>query len=107
MDKEQFIEEMMAEIKEKHSSSIFESELGSYRSRYYDFYRDNILMHPIKGISSIAGWFSDRQNEFNDEFRRLGIKVKQDPVAPLHDYEHQLKETGMNRLSELEKKLDK
>ena len=107
MDKEQFIEDIMAEIKEKHSSSIFESKLRIYRSRYCDFYRDNILMHPIKGISSIERWFSDRQNEFYEEFRRLGIKVKQDPVAPLHDYEHQLKETGMNRLSELEKKLDK
>jgi hypothetical protein len=107
MDKAQFIKDIMAEIKEKYSSSIFESELGSYRSRYYDFYRDNILMHPTKGFSSIAGWFSERQNEFNEEFRKLGIKVKEDPIAPLHEYEHQLKETGMSRLGELEKKLNK
>jgi hypothetical protein len=33
--------------------------------------------------------------------------VKNDLVAPLHDYEHQLKNLGQRRLSELEKKLGK
>ena len=107
MDKEQYLQQLMAEIKEKYSSSIFESELDEYKSRYYVFFRENILMHPIQGFSSVAGWYSERQIEFYKEFKKLGIKIKENPVSPLHDYEHQLKQTGMNRLSELEKKLDK
>ena len=107
MNKEQFFEEMMAEIKEKHSSSIFESEVNVYLSRYQKFYRENILINPTKGFTAVIGWYSQRKKEFYEEFRKLGIKVKEDPVEPLHDYEHQLKETGMSRLAELEKKLDK
>lgn len=107
MDKEQFFEEMMAEIKEKHSASMFESEVNVYLSRYQKFCRENISPNPAEGFSANWGWHIQRKNEFNDEFKKLDIKVKDDPVEPLHDYEHQLKQTGMGRLSELEKKLDK
>jgi hypothetical protein len=107
MNKEQFFEETMAEIKEKYSASIYVSELNQYIDRYYDFYRENIAMNPTKGFTAVVGWYNQRKNEFYEVFRKLGIKVKQDPIAPLHDYEHQLKESGMNRLSELEKKLNK
>ena len=107
MDKEQFFEEMMAEIKAKYSASMFESEVNLYLDRYQQYYRENILMNPTKGLTAVIGWYSQRKKEFYEEFRKLGIKLKEDPVEPLHDYEHQLKQTGMNRLSELEKKLDK
>ena len=107
MDKEQFFEEMMAEIKAKYSASMFESEVNLYLDRYQQYYRENILINPTKGLTAVIGWYSQRKKEFYEEFRKLGIKVKEDPVAPLHEYEHQLKETGMSRLAELEKKLDK
>ena len=107
MNKEQCFEEMMAEIKAKYSASIFESEVNTYLDRYQQYYRENIAMNPTKGFTAVVGWYHQRKNEFNDEFKKLGIKVKADLVAPLHDYEHQLKQTGMGRLRELENKLDK
>ena len=107
MDKEQYLEELMAEIKEKYSSSMFESELDEYKSRYYDFYRENISPNPAQGFAANMGWHVQRKSEFDDVFKNLGIRVDEDPVEKLHDYEHQLKQTGMSRLSELEKKLDK
>lgn len=107
MDKEQFFEEMMAEIKEKYSSSIFESQVNTYLNRYQQYYRENISPNPAEGFSANWGWYIQRKNEFNDEFKKLDIKVKDDPVATLHEHEHELKKTGMDRLSELEKKLDK
>lgn len=107
MEIEQFFEEMMAEIKAKYSASMFESEVNLYLDRYQQYYRENISMNPTKGLTAVIGWYSQRKKEFFEEFRKLGIKIKEDPVAPLHEYEHQLKETGMSRLGELEKKLNK
>lgn len=107
MKKAQFFEELMARIKEKNITSMLESEVNVYLDRYKQYYRENISMNPSHGFRANMGWHIQRKNEFFDEFNKLGIKVKQDPVAPLHDYEHQLKETGMSRLDELKKKLDK
>ena len=107
MEIEQFFEEMMAEIKANYSASMFESEVNLYLDRYQQYYRENISMNPSHGFTANMGWHIQRKNEFYEEFRKLGIKVKEDPVAPLHEYEHQLKETGMSRLGELEKKLNK
>ena len=63
-----------------------------------------------KKPSGFYGWMSFHDTcraEFNAKFKKIGIAVKEDPVLPLHDYEHQLKDSGLDRLSELEKKLGK
>ncbi len=107
MDKEQYLEELMAEIKEKYSSSILESQVNIYLEQYQQFYRETISPNPAQGFTANMGWHLQRKSEFDDEFKNLGIRVNEDPVEKLHDYENQLKQTGMSRLSELEKKLDK
>ena len=107
MDKEQYLEELMAEIKRQHGSSILESQANIYLRRYEQYYRENISPNPAQGFAANMGWHVQRKSEFDDVFKNLGIRVDEDPVEKLHDYEHQLKQTGMSRLSELEKKLDK
>lgn len=99
------IENLISEIKEKNISSIYESEFDRYVSRYQNYYRENVSANPTRGFTAVVGWYHQRRKEFYEEFKTLGINVKDNPVAPLHDYEHQLKSTGMNRLSELERKL--
>jgi hypothetical protein len=99
------IENLIYEIKSSNISSVYESELNKYVSRYQNYYRENVLTNPTKGFSAVIGWYDQRRKEFYEEFKKLGISIKDDPIAPLHDYEHQLKQTGMNRLSELERKL--
>lgn len=99
------IENLISELKEKNISSMYESELDKYINRYYQYYRENVAMNPTSGFTAVIGWYQQRRKEFYEDFKLLGINVKDNPVAPLHDYEHQLKQTGMNRLSELERKL--
>lgn len=99
------IENLILEIKNSNISSVYESELNKYLSRYQNYYRENVSMNPTKGFTAVIGWYDQRRKEFYKEFKKLGISIKDNPILPLHDYEHQLKQNGMNRLSELEKKL--
>jgi len=99
------IENLIAELKSRNVSSIYEFDLNKYISRYQQYYRENVAMNPTKGFTAVIGWYDQRRKEFYEEFKKIGIHVKDNPVPPLHEYEHQLKQTGMNRLSELERKL--
>jgi hypothetical protein len=106
MSREKFLDDLINQIVERNLSSIFESELKKEISIYLDYCTSLEEKKP----SGFYGWMSFHEkckSEFSIKFKKLGISVKDDPVAPLHDYEHQLKDSGLNRLSELEKKLGK
>jgi len=106
MGQEQFLDDLLSQIKERNLSSVFESELEKERSIYRDYCLSMAEIKPSGFLGSMA-FLLECDNEFNRRFKKLGITVKDDPVPPLHDYEHQLKNSGLSRLSELEKKLGK
>ena len=106
MGQEQFLDDLLRQIKEKNLSSVFESELEKERSVYRDYCLSLVEIKPSGFLGSMA-FHLECDNEFNRRFKKLGIAVKEDPVASLHDYEHQLKDSGLDRLTELEKKLGK
>ena len=100
---EEYLKELIDEIKKTHKSSLLFSELSKYRARYMDYYDKNVSAHPKSGFFQCMGWDAERRNEFHKEFDKLEFKVIEDPIEKLHNYE--LEQTGMNRLSELESKL--
>jgi hypothetical protein len=106
MSREIFLEELIAQIKERNLPSVFESELEKEKSVYRGYCLSIVENKPSGFLGSMA-FHLECDNEFSRRFKKLGITVKEDPVKPLHDYEHQLKDSGLSRLSELEKKLGK
>jgi len=106
MSREKFLDDLISQIAERNLPSIFESDLEKEKS----IYRGYCLSIAENKPSGFLGSWAFRlacDNEFTRRFKKLGIAVKEDPVEPLHDYEHQLKDSGLSRLSELEKKLGK
>ena len=102
MSREKFLDDLITQIAERNLSSILYSDLKIEISIYLDFCTSLEEKKP----SGFYGWmsFHDKcRTEFSNKFKKLGISVKDDPVTPLHDYEHQLKDSGLDRLSELEK----
>ena len=106
MSREKFLYDLISQIAERNLSSIFESDLEKEKTVYRD-YCLSISENKPSGFLGSMTFHIECDNEFSRRFKKLGIYVKDDPVAPLHDYEHQLKDSGLNRLSELEKKLGK
>ena len=106
MSKEKFLDDLMRNIKERNLSSVFESEVVKEKA-VYRTYCLSIAENKPAGFFGSWAFHIECENEFTRRFKKLGITVKDDPVPALHDYEHQLKDSGMERLSELEKKLGK
>ena len=106
MSKEKFLDDLMRNIKERNLSSVFESEVVKEKA-VYRTYCLSIAKNKPSGFFGSWAFHVECENEFTRRFKKLGMTVKDDPVPPLHDYEHQLKDSGMKRLSELEKKLGK
>lgn len=99
-----FLEKLIEEIKQKYEGevSVHHSELREYRDRYYTYCLNQLETRP----SGFFGWVSfsnDTTSKFDEAFNKLNIEIIRDEIEPLHD--HELKQTGMNRLSELESKL--
>lgn len=99
-----FLEKIIDEINQHYEGKTFvhNSDLREYRDRYYTYCLNRLEDKP----SGFFGWVSfsnDTTRKFNEAFYKLNIEIIEDEVLSLHDYD--LKETGMNRLSELERKL--
>lgn len=99
-----YLKELIDEIKKNHKGSLLFSELSQYRARYMDYYDKNVSAHPKGGFFQSMSWDAERRNEFHKEFDKLRLKVVEDPIEKLHDYE--LKSNGLNRLKELESKIN-
>ena len=106
MSREKFLDILISQIAERNLPSIFESDLEKEKSIYRG-YCLSITENKPSGFLGSLGFHFECDNEFSRQFKKLGIAVKEEPVEPLHDYEHQLKNSGLSRLSELEKKLEK
>jgi hypothetical protein len=106
MSQEKFLDDLIIQIAERNLSSIFKSDLEKEKSIYRNYCLSIAENKPSGFLGSMA-FYLECDNEFSRRFKKLGIAVKEDPVEPLHDYEHQLKDSGLSRLSELEKKLGK
>ena len=106
MSREKFLDNLISQIAERNLSSIFESDLEKEKSIYRG-YCLSIAENKPSGFLGSMGFHFQCDNEFSRRFKKLGIAVKEDPVELLHDYEHQLKDSGLSRLLELEKKLGK
>lgn len=97
------LDKLVNEIKQNYGdrTSLYDSELREYRDRYYTHCLNQLEDRP----SGFFGWVSfsnDVTKKFDEELSKLGIKIMEDPIKPLHN--HELKQSGMNRLSELERK---
>ena len=106
MSREKFLDYLISQITKRNLPSIFESDLEKEKSIYRG-YCLSIAENKPSGFLGSWAFHLACDNEFSRRFKKLGIAVKEDPVEPLHDYEHQLKDSGLSRLSELEKKLGK
>ena len=47
---EEYLKELIDEIKKTHKSSLLFSELSKYRARYMDYYDKNVSAHPKSGF---------------------------------------------------------
>jgi len=100
------LEELINEIKQKYDGkiSIHHSELREYRDRHYAYCLNQLETKP----SGFFGWVSfsnETTRKFNEAFDELNIEIIYDEIEASHGYE--LKETGLNRLNELEKRIKK
>lgn len=82
-------------MKDTITKSQFEEALGAY-IKYYD---ENVEESPKLGFVAVTRYNSTRGQELRSILEENDIEIVEDPVEKLHDYE--LKESGLNRLSEL------
>jgi len=98
-----FLDTLVSKIKEQYGNQIYESQIGTFYDSYLNYYTENVSPQPKLGFVAVVGWNNDRLKEFKKHLKYNGISVLEDVAEPLHSYI--LKNSGLDRLSELERKL--
>lgn len=95
------------EIKERFGSSVKERDLDTYLLKYRQSYLKKNPNDPCpKGFIPALGWSQKRKAEFRNLLHMNKIQTVKPPY-PDEVNPFGLKERGMNRLKELERKLRK